>query len=834
MKINGSLVFDASSASEIQNLRVQKLTGAELTTAGHNPGSDLGRAVYVTTAGGAYSANTLYVGGATTWVALATGGNAAALQTEVNNIETTLGAIVNDATGEFVEGAVTGPAIDAWTASHAATAPQDLTEILQAISDYATAGVALAGLNDVAIVAADAGDFLRYNGTKWADHVLVAADLTDVTSSAAELNILDGATLDVTELNFVDGVTSSIQTQLNNKQPLDAGLTSLSTLATAGFVTVDATGNVVSARSLVAPAAGITISNVNGSGDPVFALANDLLALEGLATNGYIVRTGDGSAITRALSTVAGDLVITGSTDGVSTDTTFGLATVNQAATGSFVKVTLDTKGRVTGNTAVTTGDITALVSGTYVDVAGDTMTGSLIMSAETTVTVPTPTGGFIANNAVNKSYVDSLVTGISWKEPVDSVGAANPGTAAIGYRFLNTTDGKIYTATTLNTFDAGIAPAANWSVLDKATDGGYTYDADTLTWVQFSGAGQINAGVGLAKNGNTLDVLLGAGIAQLPTDEVGVDIASGKAVQLTSTETGGQVTFVLDTGSGLQQSASGLKISAAGVTNAMLVNPQLTINGDAGTDALALGDTLQIKGVSAQGISTSVAESPAGTSTFTVTVADTTTSTKGVAQFSDADFAVAAGVVTVKDAGIDNVQLVNSTVTLTGTAGSDAFALGESVAIVGGGGGEVSTAVTANQVAISVRDATALVKGVASFAATDFLVTAGDVTVVAKGLDALTDVAVSGSAAGQTLVYSTAASAFVNRKVFHTEAVASSSTWNVAHGLGQKYCNVTVADASNEVVIPQSITFVDANNLTVTFNTAIAGFVMVSGVSGA
>lgn len=827
MKINGSLVFDASSASEIKNLRVEKFSTALFPVHGSDA-SNVGRFIYNSETG------VLYVGGASAWVALATGGNAAALQDEVNAIETSLGAIVAGADGTFVTGQVTGPAIDAWTASHAATAPQDLTELLQAISDYATAGDTLAELNDVTLTLPSTGQFLQKSAGNWVNHTLVTADVSDLTASAAELNILDGATLTVTELNFVDGVTSAIQTQLDNKQALDAGLTSFAALTGPGFVTVDALGNVVSSRSLVAPAAGVTISFTDGSGNPVFALANDLAALEGLATNGYVVRTGDGSATTRALSTVVGDLVITGAADGVSTDTTFGLATVAQADTGTFVKVTLDTKGRVTGNTAVTTGDITALVSGTYVDVLGDTMTGSLIMSADTTVTVPTPTAGFTANNAVNKSYVDSLVTGISWKEPVDATGAVNPTTFASGYRFLNTTDGKIYTATAINTFDAGVAPAANWSVLDKTTDAGYTYDADTLTWVQFSGAGQINAGVGLAKNGNTLDVLLGAGIAQLPTDEVGVDIAAGKAVQLTSTATGGQVTFVLD-GAGLEQSALGLKISAAGVTNAMLLNSQLTINGDAGTDALALGDTLQIKGTVAQGISTSVAESPAGTSTFTITVADTTTTTKGVAQFADADFAVAAGVVSVKAAGIDNVQLVNSTVTLTGTTGSDAFALGESVAIVGGATGEVSTDVTANSVAISVRDATTSLKGVASFSATDFSVTAGAVTAVAKGLDALTDVAITTAAAGQTLVYSTAAGGFVNRKVFHTEAIAvAASTWIITHGLGQKFCNVTVADATDEVVIPQSIKFDSATQLTVTFNTAIAGSVMVSGVSGA
>ena len=41
---------------------------------------------------------------------------------------------------------------------------------------------------------------------------------TAVTSTAAELNVLDGipATLTATELGYVDGVTSAIQTQINS------------------------------------------------------------------------------------------------------------------------------------------------------------------------------------------------------------------------------------------------------------------------------------------------------------------------------------------------------------------------------------------------------------------------------------------------------------------------------------------------------------------------------------------------------------------------------------------------------------------------------------------
>ena len=46
---------------------------------------------------------------------------------------------------------------------------------------------------------------------------IVLADVTDITASAAEVNVLDGITASTTELNYVDGVTSSIQTQLDSK-----------------------------------------------------------------------------------------------------------------------------------------------------------------------------------------------------------------------------------------------------------------------------------------------------------------------------------------------------------------------------------------------------------------------------------------------------------------------------------------------------------------------------------------------------------------------------------------------------------------------------------------
>src|SRR5690606_13455106 len=46
---------------------------------------------------------------------------------------------------------------------------------------------------------------------------LTVSSITDLTATAAELNILDGATIDVTELNFLENASANIQDQLNNK-----------------------------------------------------------------------------------------------------------------------------------------------------------------------------------------------------------------------------------------------------------------------------------------------------------------------------------------------------------------------------------------------------------------------------------------------------------------------------------------------------------------------------------------------------------------------------------------------------------------------------------------
>lgn len=69
-------------------------------------------------------------------------------------------------------------------------------------------------------------------------------DGTAITVTAAELNTLTGipSTLTATELGYVDGVTSSIQTQLNAKQALDATLTAVAGVTTAADQIIYFTG----------------------------------------------------------------------------------------------------------------------------------------------------------------------------------------------------------------------------------------------------------------------------------------------------------------------------------------------------------------------------------------------------------------------------------------------------------------------------------------------------------------------------------------------------------------------------------------------------------------
>ena len=124
--------------------------------------------------------------------------------------------------------------------------------------------------------------------------------------SEAEVQILDGATLTTTELNYVDGVTSAIQTQLDNKQPLDAELTELATMSSG---TASALADLTGTEVAILDGATVTTAEVNIL-DGVTATTAEINLLDGatsatsttLATADRFIVNDNGTMVQVALS----------------------------------------------------------------------------------------------------------------------------------------------------------------------------------------------------------------------------------------------------------------------------------------------------------------------------------------------------------------------------------------------------------------------------------------------------------------------------------------------------------------------------------------------------
>lgn len=102
-------------------------------------------------------------------------------------------------------------------------------------------------------------------------------------------------------------------------------LAALEALASTGIVVRTADGT-FALRTLTAPAAGFTITNPAGiAGNPTFVLANDLSAIEALASTGIAVRTATDTWITRTLTAPGAGITISNA-NGVSGNPTFALA----------------------------------------------------------------------------------------------------------------------------------------------------------------------------------------------------------------------------------------------------------------------------------------------------------------------------------------------------------------------------------------------------------------------------------------------------------------------------------------------------------------------------
>ena len=266
---------------------------------------------------------------------------------------------------------------------------------------------------------------------------------------------------------------------------------------------------------------------------------------------------------------VSGDVTGSGTTA-----ITLTLASVGTA--GTYTKVTTDAKGRITAGTTLSATDIPTLTASKISDFDTQVRTSRLDQMAAPTSSVSlnsqkitglgTPTAD---TDAATKLYVDATRQGLSIKDAVRAATTANitlSGTQTVdgvsliaGDRVLvkNQSTGSengLYTvgasswtrATDANT--AGEISGGTFVFVQEGTanadsgfvctnDGAVTIDTTALTFTQFSGAGQITAGTGLTKTGNTIDVI--GTTDRITANADSIDIASTYVGQSTITTLG-------------------------------------------------------------------------------------------------------------------------------------------------------------------------------------------------------------------------------------------------------------------------------------------------------
>lgn len=158
-------------------------------------------------------------------------------------------------------------------------------------------------------------------------------------------------------------------------------------------------------RSLIEPATGISITNADGVlGNPTFSLANDLLALESLASTGIAVRTGNNSWAQRTIAGSDG-IVTVSNGDGVLGNPTVSLSATG-IAPGEYVSVGVDTYGRaVSGSTTQPWNTITS----TPTTVAGYGISDAQPLSADLTAITAVSGTGFLVKTGVDSWSARSI-----------------------------------------------------------------------------------------------------------------------------------------------------------------------------------------------------------------------------------------------------------------------------------------------------------------------------------------------------------------------------------------------------------------------------------------
>ena len=225
-----------------------------------------------------------------------------------------------------------------------------------------------------------------FDGT--ADIYIATTDLTNVTATAAEVNVLDGITATTTELNYLSGAASNVQAQLNDKAPLASpDLTGTPTAPTAAAGT---NSNVLATTAYVDGA----VSSLVDSAPDLLNTLNELAAAIGDDAN-FATTLANSVALKQNILTAGDNIDITGNTISVT-----GMSNAISSA--------ID---------ALTTSDIEEGTNEYYTNTRAKTSAAELLTSATlTNITLPGTGAGLTisAENGVADSDTDDLIEGTS------------------------------------------------------------------------------------------------------------------------------------------------------------------------------------------------------------------------------------------------------------------------------------------------------------------------------------------------------------------------------------------------------------------------------------
>jgi len=331
--------------------------------------------------------------------------------------------------------------------------------------------------------------------TKISEYSSTANNNTDINS----INLAEGMAP-----SLVNNAIRQLMAQLKNFQDGSAG----DNVTVGGNLYV--TGTTTNTGAITAS------GGINGN------LTSSSATITGGTINGAVIGGSSPQAITG--TNVTATVGFTGPLTGAVTGNVTG--NVTGAVTGN---VTGNLTGNVTGNVTATSG------TSTFNNV---TISGSLDMDSGTSATITGLANPVNDSDAANKGYVDALAQGIDAKASCVVATTANitlSGTQTIDGIALSVGDrvlvkdqstasqngiylcaSSTWTRTTdANTWDELVAAftfiekgttQANNGYISTITAGG-TLGTTAVTFAQFSGAGQITAGAGLTKSGNTIDV---------------------------------------------------------------------------------------------------------------------------------------------------------------------------------------------------------------------------------------------------------------------------------------------------------------------------------------